>query len=86
MSAEESLGKKSPKANIVFARCQFINLSLKKKKYKNQITITEEKNSLFFSTKTKGTWLKSMSNFINSNHFTDVTKAAILMVMCWASS
>ena len=31
MSGEESLGKKSPKANIVFARCQFINLSLKKK-------------------------------------------------------
>lgn len=54
MSGEESLGKKSPKANIVFARCQFINLSLKKK-YKNLIIITEEKNSLFFSTKTKGT-------------------------------
>ena len=36
MWGEESLGKKGPKANIVFARCQFINLSLKKQTNKQQ--------------------------------------------------
>ena len=36
MWGEESLRKKGPKANIVFARCQFINLSLKTNKQTNK--------------------------------------------------